>query len=141
MAMVTDWSNDKAISAREALVQVGAVGLVGLGVAGVHLVTGLGVPCPFRALTGWLCPFCGGTHMAEALLRGDVLAAWLANPLALIVSALIGIRSAGLVVELVRSPSAPARRWLPAFCRRHAFAAIVVVSVSYVLVRNLLPLG
>ncbi len=141
MAMVTDWSNDKAISAREALVQVGAVGLVGFGVAGVHLVTGLGVPCPFRALTGWLCPFCGGTHMAEALLRGDVLAAWLANPLALIVSALIGIRSAGLLVELVRSPSAPARRWLPAFWRRHAFAAIVVVSVAYVLVRNLIPLG
>ena len=141
MAMVTDWSNDKAISAREALVQVGAVGLVGLGVTGVHLVTGLGVPCPFRALTGWLCPLCGGTHMAEALLRGDVPAAWLANPLALIVSALIGIRSAGLVVELVRNPTAPARRWLPAPWRRHAFATIVVVSIAYVLVRNLLPLG
>lgn len=141
MAMVTDWSNDTRISAREALLQVCAVSLVGVGVGGVHLVTGLGVPCPFRALTGWLCPLCGGTHMMEALLRGDIAAAWVANPVALVVAVLVGIRSVGWLVELVRTPGAPSPRWLPTFWHRHAFVMIVVVAVAYVLVRNLLPIG
>ena len=135
--MAGDWSIDKQISAREALVRVGSVGLVGFGFGAVHLVTGLGLPCPFRALTGWLCPFCGGTHMAEALLRGDIVAAWTDNPLLLVVVVLIGIRSVGWLVELVRHPQAPSRHWLPASWSRHWFGAFVVVSVAYVLVRNL----
>jgi hypothetical protein len=135
--MAGDWSIDKQISAREALVRVGSVGLVGFGFGAVHLVTGLGLPCPFRALTGWLCPFCGGTHMAEALLRGDIVAAWTDNPLLLVVAVLIGIRSLGWLVELVGHPQAPSRHWLPASWSRHWIGAFVVVSAAYVLVRNL----
>jgi hypothetical protein len=33
------------------------------------------VACPFRALTGLDCPFCGATRATAALLRGDLLAA------------------------------------------------------------------
>ena len=139
--MVTDWSNDKPISAREALFRVGSLGVVGFGLGTVHLVTGLGLPCPFRALTGWLCPFCGGTHMAESLLRGDVPAAWAANPLLLVVAAVAGLRAVGWLVELVRSPGAPSRTWLPTAWHGHWFAVSVVIGVAYVLVRNLLPLG
>lgn len=33
-------------------------------------------PCPFRALTGWWCPLCGGTRAASRLLRGDLAGAF-----------------------------------------------------------------
>ncbi|MFG2226085.1 DUF2752 domain-containing protein [Streptomyces sp. NPDC048644] len=37
-----------------------------------HLLPG----CPFRWLTGLLCPLCGGTRLAYDLLHGDVVAAF-----------------------------------------------------------------
>jgi hypothetical protein len=39
-------------------------------------------PCIWRTVTGLLCPGCGSARAIHALLRGEVLAAWLANPLA-----------------------------------------------------------
>lgn len=139
--MAMEWSIDKPVSPREALFRVGSVGVLGVGVGALHLLTGFGLPCPFRAVTGWLCPFCGGTHMAEALIRADVPAAWAANPLVLVVAVLIGVRAVGWLVEVVRNPQAASRQWLPASWHRHWFAAFVVVSVAYVLVRNLFPLA
>jgi len=37
--------------------------------------------CPIRALTGWLCPGCGGTRAIAALLRGDLVGALRLNGL------------------------------------------------------------
>jgi uncharacterized protein DUF2752 len=37
--------------------------------------------CPFRALTGFTCPACGGTRGLHCLLHGDVVAAFKFNPL------------------------------------------------------------
>ena len=37
--------------------------------------------CPFRALTGFTCPGCGGTRGLHCLLHGDVAAAFEFNPL------------------------------------------------------------
>ena len=34
----------------------------------------LGLFCPFRALTGWDCPLCGGTRMGAALLTATFCA-------------------------------------------------------------------
>lgn len=139
--MVTDGSNDNGISPRQALFRVGSTVLAGAAVGGVYSVTGWGLPCPFRALTGWLCPFCGGTHLAASLLHGDIVGAWAANPLVLVVGVLAGIRTVGWVVELVLAPRDPSRRWLPGSWSNHWFAAFVVISVLYVLARNLLPIG
>jgi hypothetical protein len=36
--------------------------------------------CPLRALTGWLCPLCGGLRAVHALLHGHVLEALTLNP-------------------------------------------------------------
>ncbi|HET9875265.1 MAG TPA: DUF2752 domain-containing protein [Mycobacterium sp.] len=35
--------------------------------------------CPFRLLTGWNCPSCGGLRMAHDLLTGDLAAAVMDN--------------------------------------------------------------
>jgi hypothetical protein len=40
--------------------------------------------CPFRYLTGWQCPACGGTRMAYDLLHGDLAGAWRDNALLLL---------------------------------------------------------
>jgi hypothetical protein len=47
--------------------------------------------CPFRAVTGWLCPFCGSLRAMHALLRGTPRVALALNPLAV----------AGLVLGLI----------------------------------------
>lgn len=139
--MVTDWNIEQPISPRQALIRVGSTAVVGVLIGGVYALTGWGIPCPFRWATGWLCPFCGGTHLAVSLLHGDLLGAWAANPLVLLVSGAVGVRTLGWLVELVRAPRSPSRRWLPTAWRRHGFAIFAVVSVLYVLARNLLHLG
>jgi hypothetical protein len=37
--------------------------------------------CPLRALTGWLCPFCGSLRAVHALIHGDARVALALNPL------------------------------------------------------------
>ncbi|MFJ5675201.1 DUF2752 domain-containing protein [Streptomyces sp. NPDC093097] len=42
------------------------------------------IPCPFRLLTGLLCPFCGGTRMAYDLMHGDLATAFGDNAVLLV---------------------------------------------------------
>jgi len=51
----------------------GALGYVGL--VDPHNLGSLYPPCPFKLLTGWNCPFCGGLRMTHDLLHGDLAAA------------------------------------------------------------------
>lgn len=138
--MITFRTDEKQITACEALYQVGATGLVGIGLGAVHLITGHGIPCPMRSLTGWLCPLCGGTHLVEALLRIDIKAAWMANPFVFVVAVLLLVRSVGWIVEAITDRAAVSRRWLPDWWHRHWQVVLVVGSVAFVLVRNLAPL-
>ena len=49
-------------------------------------VTGIMIPCPFRAVTGIRCPGCGITTMLLCLSKGDLRAAFDANPFLLVTS-------------------------------------------------------
>ncbi|MGU3501928.1 DUF2752 domain-containing protein [Mycobacterium sp. C31M] len=78
--------------------RVGVIG-AGIGVAGALAYIGLGDPhrpgffptCPFRALTGWECPACGGLRMTHDVLHGDLAAAVTDNLFLLIaIPALLG---------------------------------------------------
>ncbi|EUA41236.1 hypothetical protein I549_3084 [Mycobacterium avium subsp. avium 2285 (R)] len=51
----------------------GALGYIGL--ADPHDPASIYPPCPFKWLTGWNCPFCGGLRMTHDLLHGDLWAA------------------------------------------------------------------
>ena len=42
--------------------------------------TGIAIPCPFRMLTGKLCPGCGITRMIVFMLRMNFKGAFRANP-------------------------------------------------------------
>lgn len=72
--------------------------------------------CPFRVMTGWLCPGCGSQRMTHALLHGDLYAAWEANPFLLI--SLPGIMFLG---------------WLELTRRRHPHLYRKVYSVPFII--------
>lgn len=93
------------------LVGVGVVGLAGLALSALYLGAGVGLPCPFLQLTGWECPLCGGTRMGAALLRGDVVAAWGHNPVALVGLGVLAVLSVVWFVRWrgVRGPGLPRR--------------------------------
>lgn len=59
-------------------------GLRILGIGALYFfwvrLTGVGIPCPFRLLTGYLCPGCGITHYCVALLQLRFADACSANP-------------------------------------------------------------
>jgi Protein of unknown function (DUF2752) len=50
-----------------------------VGVADPHRRDALFPPCPFRMLTGWNCPACGGLRMTHDLLHGNLAAAVVDN--------------------------------------------------------------
>jgi hypothetical protein len=121
---------------------VGAFFAGGLGLSALYATTGLGLPCPFRLLTGWDCPLCGGTRMGDALLHGDVPAAFGFNPLALLGLALLGVLGVVWAVEAVGGPAFRLPRPLSERLRRvHPMRWLVIgllVAVIYTIARNLL---
>jgi hypothetical protein len=50
----------------------GALGYIGL--VDPHNTHSAYPQCPFKWLTGWNCPFCGGLRMTHDLLHGDLMA-------------------------------------------------------------------
>ncbi len=61
------------VAAGTALVVGGALGYVGL--VDPHDTASVYPLCPFKWLTGWNCPFCGGLRMTHDVLHGDLAAA------------------------------------------------------------------
>lgn len=81
-------------------------------------------PCPFRLLTGLLCPGCGGTRALHALLHGDVAAAFAFNPMLFV--------AMGTAAFVTVRPSLLTKTWF-------AWTAAAVL-LGWGVVRNLLAL-
>lgn len=80
--------------------------LAGLVYAAFLQLTGIGIPCVFRLVTGYRCPGCGMTHAAMALLHGQPRTAWRENPLSLTVMPLMlfyGMYRAKVYVQTART--------------------------------------
>ena len=114
----------------------------GLSIATLYATTGIGFPCPFRAVTGWECPFCGGTRLGAALLHGDVAGAFAFNPV-VFVSLVLGVVVGALwVIEALGGPrvrppaswSSAARRVRPAIW----WSLAGLLAALYVVLRNLI---
>lgn len=56
-----------------------------------YLRTGIGIPCPLRALTGLKCPGCGVTRLCISLLKGDFAAAWHYHPVLFCILPLLAV--------------------------------------------------
>jgi Protein of unknown function (DUF2752) len=101
----------------------GAVGYVGL--VDPHDAGAVYPRCPFKWLTGWDCPFCGGLRMTHDLVHGHLLAAIADNAFLLVLLPLL----TGLVVVRRRRGVAP----LPA----PAAIALAVAALTWTVLRNL----
>ena len=111
---------------------VGIVCLPGGAYALICTRFGVGIPCPFRKLTGFLCPGCGVSRLCLCLLRLDFAGAWAAHP---VIFSLLPF-AAVLAVRF-------AMRYVQSGCRRLTktetvltYAACAVLLV-YGVVRNL----
>ncbi len=105
---------------------VGALGYV--GVVDPHRSHSLYPQCPFKLLTGWNCPACGGLRMTHDLLHGDVAAA--VNDNIFLVFLLAGIPMlAGWMLRRRRN----GQSWLPA----PAIITLAVATVVWTVLRNL----
>lgn len=81
--------------------------------------------CPFRLLTGWNCPGCGGLRMVHDLLHGDLAAAVIDN-----VFLLVGIPLLAGWVLLRRRHG---ERMLP----MPAVVALAAAAIAWTVLRNL----
>ena len=108
------------------------LGLAGAGYALFVRVTGVGIPCPFHALTGWYCPGCGISRLCLALLRLDFSAALQSN------AAVFALLPVGLVVlsawavRYIRTGEQGLRRWQTVL-----IGGMIVVLLLFGLLRNL----
>ncbi len=113
----------------------------GVGISALYATTGYGLGCPFRALTGWECPFCGGTRLGSALLHGDVVAAFWFNPVVFVGLVLLSVLGVVWLAEVaggprLRLPTKVADR-LQAI-RPNAWLLVAgIFALGYTLVRNL----
>jgi hypothetical protein len=89
-------------------------------------------PCPLRALTGWLCPFCGSLRAFHALLRGAPRVALGLNPLSTL-GILAGLGA--LVVDTLR-PERASR--FNGFLSRCFSARGIAIMVAFGVLRNVL---
>jgi Protein of unknown function (DUF2752) len=132
----------QTFKASTGLIYLGGFFAYGVGLSALYATTGIGMPCPFRATTGWDCPLCGGTRMGSALLHGDWVAAFFYNPVVLVGLVVLGILGVAWTVEALggpklRPPSRLARR-LRAVKPNGWLVIGLTAAVIYTLLRNLL---
>ncbi|MCV7244636.1 DUF2752 domain-containing protein [Mycobacterium mantenii] len=101
----------------------GALGYVAL--ADPHSPSSIYPLCPFKWLTGWNCPFCGGLRMTHDLLHGGLTAAIHDN-----VFLLVGIPLLAAWVLLRRARG-------KVLLSRSALLTVVVATIAWTVVRNL----
>lgn len=130
-----------AVSRPNRVREIGAFLAIGTGLSALYVVSGhqVGVPCPFKLITGWSCPLCGGTRMGAALMQGDLGTAFHYNPVALVGLTALGLWWLLLLAKRVGAvkaelPQVPMRWRLPL-----KLAAVLIVLV-FAVGRNL-PVG
>jgi Protein of unknown function (DUF2752) len=103
-ATTTSTSTSLPTGIRTRDTRAGAGAMLGLAVAWPWLPVHPPLACPFRALTGVPCPFCGMTRAVVAAMHGHLLESLRFNPAGLLVVVLAFALLAGLRVDRVRIP-------------------------------------
>lgn len=82
--------------------------------------------CPVLALTGWLCPTCGGLRAAHDLAHLDVVAAWSMNPGVVIGLPILAVLWGAWMLRAARGE----RLRVPAWAAWWALAGFVAFGVA-----------
>ena len=121
-------------AAKKVIKHLALIGAAGLAYYVFYSLTGLGLPCMLRTVTGLKCPSCGVTHMFSDLIRGDFAAAFKDNIFLFFTWPVI----AGILIYADYRSSA--HKKLPKWCSIVAIA-FVVLLVIWGIIRNLPVFG
>jgi len=127
--------------ATKGLAYLGGFFAYGLALSALYAGAGIGLPCPFRWLTGWECPLCGATRMGSALLHLDLASALAFNPVVLLGLAVLTVLGILWTAEVltgaaVRPPDPLRDRLRRVHPTRWLVAALLLAGV-YTVLRNL----
>ena len=122
---------------------LGLVGLVGLLIARYIPVAKL-IPfwgCALRETTGWPCPGCGLTRVADRVAHLNIVGAWDANPLGTVAALFFALMVVAMVLHLVLAMPIPRVELSPREWHwvRIATAALVFVNYAWVVVKTKFP--
>jgi hypothetical protein len=108
---------------RERDLRIGAVALVGAAAAWRHLPWHGSFHCPFRALTGQPCPFCGMTRSWIAAAHGHVAQSLAYNPGGIVLFA--------AAIVLIVKPSLLRRLRVPQWSAWAALGVLWVWNIGF----------
>lgn len=129
-------STDSAVAkARQSLTGYALFIGVGVGASIVSRVTGFGLACPWRSLTGTACPLCGSTHLGTSLLRGDLLGAWSANQFVFVMLVVVSVLAGFWTITALGGPAIR----LPGRWGRQQMWILMasVAALAFMIARNL----
>lgn len=118
-------------TAPSAVLVAGAVGAAYLYCTDPHEPGHVLPQCPFRMLTGLLCPACGGTRMVYDLMHGHFTEAWLDNRALLLASPYALVLLGRWAWAGLRG-----RRWRPTLSPG-AQVTVLAVALAWTVARNL----
>ncbi len=104
---------------------LGAAALAYIGTVDPHRPGAMFTVCPFKLITGWNCPGCGGLRMTHDVLHGDFHAAMMDNVFLLVSLPLLAIWSLWRVRRGRKVVTAP------------ALVVVGVAALLWTVVRNL----
>jgi uncharacterized protein DUF2752 len=96
-----------------------------VGVNDPHNRDAIFPPCPFKMLTGWNCPACGGLRMTHDLIHGNLAAAVVDN-----MYLLVGIPALIAWILYRRRAGRPATSTA-------MFAVVIISAIAWTVTRNL----
>jgi hypothetical protein len=122
---------------------LGLCGLIGLLVARYIPVARI-VPfwgCALRQETGWPCPACGLTRVADRLSHFNLAGAWDANPLGTLGALLFALAAVAMLLHLIAAVPLPEVTLTDreAKALRIALVLAVVVNYAFVVVKAKFP--
>ena len=121
---------------------LGLLGLIGLLVARFVPVARLPFwGCALRQTTGWPCPSCGLTRVAERVAHGNLAGAWEANPLGTVGAVLFALIALVSLLHLLFKLPIPDVRLTrrEAFLSRATIVLLVVFNYAYLIVKAKFP--
>ena len=114
------------------LLWVGAL-IIGFIVAIILNSQGWYLPCPFRTLTGYLCPGCGTTRMFMALLQLDFVKAYHYNRVVFLSLPIIIICLIKLTINYVKFGNLEVPKWMDKI-----LVVVIVALLAFGVIRNLI---
>lgn len=118
--------------AKRLLREIGWILVMGTAYAIWFSFTGIGIPCPIRAVTGYRCPGCGITHCAMNLLHGRVREAFEANQFVFILAPFGLIYGIWRAVRYIRVGSEEIS--IP---ETIVFAILLILAIAFAFYRNI----